>query len=256
MKIRILTFLCASMLLASSAPAALIAYWDQNTADLNPDPVATEFGYFPGTFPQPANQGLGLLNLANFDATLDTTGFDTGTYEYIDNFAGSTLSAQPSIPSGGSLSPEGGAQTSPGVFTNNGMSILMTVSTLGYEDIQVFWDQRGTATGFTGRQFAYSTDGVNFTDLGTDTGALTSTFVTKLYDLSAVTAVDNASSVVFRITLTGASNSSQTAPSTGNNRFDNLTITGTPAIPEPGTAVLAMLSLAAAGAVTMRSRLG
>jgi hypothetical protein len=255
MKIRILTFLCASVLLASSAPAALIAYWDQNTADLDPG-AGTAFGYFPGDFPQAANQGSGSLALANFDATLVTTGTLTGAYDFISNFSGTTLTAQPAIPSGGALSPEGGTQLSPGVFANNGMSILMTVSTLGYEDIQVSWDQRGTSTGFTGRQFAYSTDGVNFTDFGTDTGVLTSTFVTKLYDLSAVTAVDNASSVVFRITLTGASNSSQTAPSTGNNRFDNLTITGTPAIPEPGTAILALLSLAAAGAVTMRSRLG
>lgn len=255
MKIRILTFLCASVLLASSAPAALIAYWDQNTPDLDPG-AGTEFGYFPVNFPQPANQGLGLLSLANFDPALDTAGADIGTYDFIDNFGGTPLSAQPTIAAGGALSPEGGPQPSPGVFANNGMSILLSVSTLGFEDIQVLWDQRGTATGFTGRQFAYSTDGVNFTDFGTDTGVLSSTFVQKSYDLSAITAVDNAATVTFRITLTGASSSSQTAASTGNNRFDNLTVNGTPVIPEPGTAVLAMLSLAAAGAVTMRSRLG
>jgi hypothetical protein len=248
MKIRILTFLCASMLLASSAPAALIAYWDQNTADLDPG-AATEFGYFPGAFPMPASQGSGSLNLANWNMALDTTGFDTGTFDFVDNFAGSTLSVQPSIPSGGALSPEGGPGTAP-ALANNGMSILLNVSTSGYEDIQVFWDQRGTTTGFAGRQFAYSTDGVNFTDFGTDTGALPTAFATKLYDLSSITALDNAASVTFRITLTGATNP------TGNNRFDNMTITGTPAIPEPGTAVLAMLSLAAAGAVMMRSRLG
>jgi hypothetical protein len=238
MKIRILTFLCASMLLASSAPAALIAYWDQNSNAL----PGGGFGFVPADFPQPADQGAGTITLANFDTT---TGGVDGAYTSIASFGGDLLNAQPSIPFGGSLSPTGATGTA-----NNGMSILMNVSTAGYEDIQVSWAQRGTTTGFSGRQFAYSTDGVNFTDLGTDTGALTATWVLKTYDFSSITAVDNQAAVTFRITLTGATNA------TGNNRFDNLTVTGTPTIPEPGTAVLAMLSLAAAGAVSMRSRLG
>lgn len=235
---RILTFLCASMLLVSSAPAALIAYWDQNSNQL----PSGAFGFVPADFPQPADQGTGSLTLANFDTT---TGGVDGAYTSIASFGGDALNAQPTIVAGGSLSPTGGTGT-----VNNGMSILLNVSTAGYEDIQVSWAQRGTSTGFTGRQFAYSTDGVNFTDLGADTGALPSTWAIKAYDFTSIAAVDNQASVTFRITLTGAGNAS------GNNRFDNITVTGTPAIPEPGTAVLALLSLAAAGAVTMRSRLG
>lgn len=238
MTMRILTFFCASMLLASSAPAALIAYWDQNSNQL----PSGAFGFVPADFPQPADQGAGTITLANFETT---TGGVDGAYTSIPSFGGDALNAQPTIAPGGSLSPAGGTATA-----NNGMSILLNVSTVGYEDIQVSWAQRGTATGFTGRQFAYSTDGVNFTDLGTDTGVLPATWAVQAYDFSSIPSVDNQASVTFRITLTGATNSS------GNNRFDNITIEGTPAIPEPGTAVLALLSLAATGAVSMRSRLG
>ncbi len=244
MKIRILTFLCASMLLASSAPAALIAYWDQNSNDL---PTPGQFGFVPADFPQPADQGAGTITLANFDTT---TGGADGAYTFIPSFAGTTVNAQPSIVAGGSLSPQGGADNGSGGLTNNGMSIIMAVDTTGYEDILVSWAQRGTATGFSNRQFAYSTDGVSYTDFGSDTGALGSTFLVKSYDLSAIAAVENSSTVYFSITLDGATSS------TGNNRFDNITIEGTPTIPEPGSVILTLLSLASAGAVSMRSRLG
>ncbi|MGL4512925.1 MAG: hypothetical protein ACRCT8_07515 [Lacipirellulaceae bacterium] len=242
-------FLSACLALcAASSNAALIAYWDENTSDLDPG-AGTEFGYFPGAFPKAAAQGAGSLNLANFDATLDTTGADVGTFDFVDNFGGTTLSAQPSILSGGALAPEGGPAVVGGTFANNGMSILISVNTLTYEDIFVSWDQRGTTSGFAGRQFSYSTDGVNFTNVGSDTGTLPTTFATKVYDLSAIAAVDNAPSVTFRILLTGATGA------TGNNRFDNITVQGT-VIPEPGSALIALLGLAGAGAVTMRARLG
>jgi hypothetical protein len=234
MKIRILTFLCASMLLASSAPAALIAYWDQNSNQL-PD---ASFGYAPSSFPQAADQGAGDLTIANFDATLKPN----GAYDFIESFAGSTVNAQPAIVAGGSFSPEGSQ--------NNGMSFILEVSTLGYEDILLSWAQRGTSTGFTSRELSYSTDGVNYTVFGTDSGALGATYLVKSFDLSSITAIDNKPTVYLSVKLAGATSGN------GNNRFDNLTVEGTPAIPEPGTAVLAMLSLAAAGAVTMRSRLG
>jgi hypothetical protein len=230
------------MLLAASAQAELIAYWDQNSNNL---PTPGQFGFVPADFPQPADQGAGTITLANFDTT---TGGADGAYTYIPSFGGSTVNAQPSIVAGGSLSPQGGASED-GEFSNNGMSIIMAVDTTGYEDIMVSWAQRGTATGFTGRQFAYSTDGVNYTDFGSDTGVLGSSFLVQSYDLSAIAAVENSPTVYFSITLDGATSS------TGNNRFDNITVTGT-LIPEPGSVILTLLGLASAGAVSMRSRLG
>lgn len=146
------------------------------------------------------------------------------------------------IASGGSLAPQGGLNNS-----SNGMRILLNVSTLGFEDIQVSWAQQRTSTGFNSTEFLYSTDGVNFTSFDTDT-AIPSSFGLKSQDLSAVAAIENAPSVTFALLLTGATNAS------GNNRFDNITIEGTPAIPEP--AAIALLGLCFAGVIGLRYRLG
>lgn len=238
---RILTGLCASMLLAASAQAELIAYWDQNSNDL----PGGGFGFTPSDFPQAADQGAGSLTLVDFDTT---TGGVDGAYTTIQSFGGTTENAQPTIASGGSLSPQGGVDNG-GVFSNNGMGVVIQVDTSLYTDIAVSWAQRGTSSGFTSREFSYSTDGVNYTSFGTDTGVLSSTWTTTSYDLSAIDGLEGQSAAYFKITLDGATGS------TGNNRFDNITVTGT-LVPEPGTVVLALLSLASAGAVTMRKRLG
>lgn len=207
----------AAAIFAASTPAnaVLIAYWDQNSNAL----PTTGFGFTPASFPQAADQGAGSLSLADFDTTIDENSLD-GAYDFIESFTGTTDNAQPDVASGGSLSPQGGTDTD-GVFSNNGMSILLSVSTSGFEDITISWSQRGTSTGFQSRELLYSTNGVDFTSFGSDTGILGSSFATISYDLSAVSAIEDASSVTFAIKLDGA------IGSTGNNRFDNITIEGT-----------------------------
>ncbi|WP_146573111.1 hypothetical protein [Botrimarina hoheduenensis] len=239
---RILNLLSAAMVLvaASSANAALIAYWDQNSNSL----PAGGFGFETTDFPQAADQGAGALTLIDFDTTAAS-----GAYTTIQSFSGSTVNAQPTIASGGSLSPQGGNDLGGGVYSNNGMSIVLEVSTVGYEDILVSWAQRGTSTGFASRAFSYSTDGVTYSLFDTDLGTLGSSFVTESYDLSAIAAVEGASSVFFKITLDGATSA------TGNNRFDNITVEGT-VIPEPGSALLVLLGTTFASTVALRSRLG
>lgn len=211
----------ASMLTATQAD--IIAYWDQNSNGL---PGGSAFGFVTTAFPQAASQGSGTLSLANFDTSTAVVTGNT-VFSTIESFGGNTLNALPSIVAGGSLSPEGGNPT-----TNNGMSIILQASTVGFQDIQVSWAQRGTSAGFTSRAFAYSTDGVNYTTFATDTGALSSTWVLESYELSAIDALEGAANVYFRITLTGATGSA------GNNRFDNILIQGTPggADPTPPTA--------------------
>lgn len=200
-------------LIAGNASADLIAYWDQNSNNLD----GGGFGFTADSFPQAADQGSGTLELADFDIA------------GIQSFAGTDVNAQPGIASGGSLSPQGGSDQ-----VNNGMSILINVSTSNLEDIVVSWAQRGTGSGFDSRAFAYSTDGTNFTDVGTDTGTLSSSWEIETYDLSSITDIDDQDAVTFRITLDGATGGS------GNNRFDNITVEGT-VIPEPTS--LALLGL-------------
>ncbi|QDU91326.1 hypothetical protein Pla175_47470 [Pirellulimonas nuda] len=207
--------LAAVAFLSLSAPAhaVLIAYWDQNSSSL----PSGSLGFTPSDFPQAADRGTGALALAQFNTA---TAGDDGAYTAIQRFSGDELNAQQGAPAGQSLSPLVGASVD-GAFSNNGMSILLSVSTAGFEDIRVSWAQRGTATGFTSREFLYSTDGVSFTSFETDTGVLSSTWTLEAYDLSAISEVENAPSVVFAIKLDGGTNAS------GNNRFDNITIEGT-----------------------------
>ncbi len=206
----------ASALTASLASADTIAYWDQNSNGL---PGGSAFGYLTTAFPQAASQGTGSLSLANFDTTTAVVTGNT-VFDFIESFGGDALNALPGVVAGGSLSPQGGSGTSPNL-ANNGMSIILQVSTVGFQDIIVSWAQRGTTTGFSSRAFAYSTDGTNYTTFATDTGALPSSWAVESYNLSAINTLEGDTSVFFRITLSGATNS------TGNNRFDNLLIQGT-----------------------------
>lgn len=193
--------------LTLSAPALAsqpIAYWAQNDNVLEDG----SNGFTPSSFPMPADVGEGSLYLQNFNDEVQG-----GAYRFIQSFAGSTQNALPGFPSGGSLSPQGGAGNS-----NNGMSIVMQVDTTDKQDIHVSWTQRGTGTGFDSRAFAWSVDGTNFTAVDTHTGTLGSAWSVQNYDLSAVSALNDQPNVYFRITLDGASNA------TGNNRFDNLLV--------------------------------
>ncbi|WP_432798031.1 PEP-CTERM sorting domain-containing protein [Poriferisphaera sp. WC338] len=206
----------------ATVSADVIAYWDQNSNTL----TGGGFGFEVGDFPQAADVGTGSLTLQNFVGNAD----GSGVYGNITSSVGTTENAQPSVTSGGSLTIRRGTTTG-GASTNNGASIWLSASTIGLEDIIVSWAQRGTSTGFDSRVFAYSTNGIDFTDFGTDSGDLTSTWETESYDLSAISALENVSTVYFRITLNGATGT------TGNNRFDNITIEGS-AIPEPASLAL------------------
>ena len=185
-----------------------IAYWSQNFNEL-PD---GSFGFNPDSFPQQPDVGAGTIFLTDFNE--DTAA--NGSYITIQSFAGSTINALPGYAAGGSLSVQGGPATS-----NNGAAIVIQINSAGYQDLQLSWAQRGTATGFNERRISWSIEGENFTDFAVDSGALGSSFQLRSYDFSPVAELNNQTSVYFRIELNGASNA------TGNNRFDNLLVTGT-----------------------------
>lgn len=127
-------------------------------------------------------------------------------------------------------------------------------STLGSSGIEVSWNQTGSSTGPGKFLLEYSTDGSTFTPVGSDNTVLEngtphstwgtgsrSAFYTFTYNLSSITALNNASSVYFRLfddsTL---STSGGTVGTTGSDRVDNFDIT---VIPEPASAVLGGLGL-------------
>lgn len=186
------------LLVGTLAPPAgaqdLIHYWNFNdSAEGTP----------PWPAPVEANEGNGTL----------TYSFDE---DGIEDFAGDSENAQNGDPAGGSFVVQGATDQA-----NNGEHFDLNVSTEGFENIELAYATRGTGSGFGEQAIAYSTDGgASFTDAETITTP--EDFSLQTIDLSGDTEADDNADLVIRVTLDGATGSS------GNNRFDNITISGTP----------------------------
>ncbi|MES2836991.1 MAG: choice-of-anchor D domain-containing protein [Bacteroidota bacterium] len=109
----------------------------------------------------------------------------------------------------------------------NGKSIVFKLSTTNYENLILNYDTRGTATGFTTHDWAYSTDGTTFTTFTTISGRNVTTYSSQSVDFSSVTALDNQANVYVKLTVSGASSA------TGNNRFDNIKFSATSTVSAP-----------------------
>lgn len=147
--------------------------------------------------------------------------------------------------------------------------VQFNVSTVGFEDILISWDQRHSNTSSRYVQLQYSLDGVNFTSTGlADSGNGAGVFVGaagdtwfngRSGDLSAISGADNNANFAIRIvaifapSTSGyvASNSASSYATTGTWRFDMVTISGT-AVPAPGA--LALLGLAGVISTPRRRR--
>ena len=125
------------------------------------------------------------------------------------------------------------------------------VSTLGNTGVQVGWEQTRSGTGPTNWNFAYSLNGVDYTvalnSYTVNQITWSATTVTNASsfsaDLSSVNALDNASSVYFRVSAASAPGSAA-----GTARLDDFQVTATP-VPEPreyaAVAALGLLGFAA-----------
>ncbi len=120
------------------------------------------------------------------------------------------------------------------------------VSTVGYTNISVTYDQISSATGPGQFYFAYSTDGINFTQVGANYSVIINAtpntwssgtpITTSSYsnNLSAVFALTNAPVVYFR--LVDASTTSAnggTVATAGTDRVDNFAVIGTSTVAAP-----------------------
>lgn len=191
-----------------------------------------------------------------------------------------------SIPStGGPVAPEIGSGSATGVHAGaatfsspagNGSSHSFSAntwavgdywqfqtSTLGYSGIKVSYDQTSSNTGPGQNYFQYSTDGNLFHTVGstysivpnaspnpTWNGTTASTLYSFTYDLSSIAALDNASSVYFRIVNASTTSANGgTIAGTGTDRIDNFTVM---VVPEPQS--LALLGSFGLLAWTLRRR--
>jgi hypothetical protein len=105
----------------------------------------------------------------------------------------------------------------------NGSSVLISLSMAGQRDLAVGFETRGTATSFTSGTWDWSLDGAVFMPLSsTNTASTSATFGPRTVDFSSITALNNATNVTLRYTLSGATSSS------ANTRIDNLVVSASP----------------------------
>ena len=178
------------------------------------------------------------------------------TFESPNTPAGATAAVYPNAiaPAVGS-GIAGGVHTSAGTvwstpvgngsafsFSSNNWSVgnyyQFSTSSAGFTGILVSWDQTGSGTGPRDFKFAYSTDGVNFTDFYTYslpspavswTSGSTSQTTKFSQDLSYITALDNQPNIYFRLIVSSSiSINGGTVAGTGTGRVDNFTVSGTP----------------------------
>jgi hypothetical protein len=155
----------------------------------------------------------------------------------IGNAAGSTLNLEDGDFAGQALRLSS--------YANNGKNLTWMVSTAGHDSIGISFAIQRTSTGFSDNQFLYSVDsGVSWTTYGDPFNPGTS-FALQSFDLSLIPELSDNPDAGFRILFGGATSS------TGNNRIDNLIVTGNPAVPpvsipvpEPSTVALTTTGLA------------
>ncbi len=118
-----------------------------------------------------------------------------------------------------------------GVNDTGGNYFQLNLNTTGYSDLSIRFDYRSTSTGPASFISVQYDTGSGFTNLVGAPTAMTndSTFRAWSFDASAVSAIENVSSVAIRWNI------ATTGSSTGTLRIDNLQVT---AIPEPASVLL------------------
>ena len=225
--------LIAFMLMASSVKADIVTQWNFNSS--TPD----------------ANAATGTL----------TPSVGVGTASLL----GTTSSFASGSANGGSTDPAGtndnsGWNTTTYAAQGTGdlsRGVQFGVSTVGFQDIQVTWDQRHSNTSSRFWALLYTTDGSTWntfsaTGAGTDSGLYAGVtgdtwFNQRTADLSGIAGVNDNPNFGIRIVASfapgqssyTASSSTGTYATTGTARFDMVTISGSiSAIPEPSSVLL------------------
>lgn len=189
------SILGASLILscASVGRGALIAGWNFNsqTSGAAPTTMAGEHG--------------GTLDLSHIFTPSDAVigGASSGTT--VNEFSGDVAGKDFQFGSSGT----GGAN-------ENGKFLVFSLSMSGYQNLVLTYATEQTGNAFTAQNWSYSTDGgANYTSFATINPSAGS-YATATVNFSSVSALDNASSVLFELTVSGASGA------TGSDHFDNI----------------------------------
>lgn len=210
-------FTVLTMLLTTTSwgQEVLIAGWDFQTTTTGGTAAAAAPGS-PNVYN--ANFGNGVIYL---DGTNGSSLFNSPTSNpELTAFAGTNVNT-----AGTDFNTTNGVTLTVANNSANGKHIVFVFNMQEYEDLNVSYATRGTASGFSTHTWAYSTNGTDWTQTQVITGRRDTNFTTQTLDL--ITALNNQETAYLRLTVTGASNAS------GNNRIDNIQIRATPASSDP-----------------------
>ena len=138
-----------------------------------------------------------------------------------------------------------------------------TLSTTGFDGIWVGFSQVGSSTGPRDFKLAYSTDGTNFTDFATYTSVLSDwttslvrTSGAQVFNLSAITALDNQPAVTIRLIDTSTTSiGGGTVAAAGTGRVDDFTVADGQLniVPEPSTTLTVLCGAGMLGLLRRRT---
>jgi hypothetical protein len=189
------------------------------TGDPDPDPDPTvyllhywNFNALPtGTLSNPVLADLSLLNATS--AFIEYTGTGTG---YADQFTpGSDLNARNSDVAGLGIRFRNPSDTK---------AVVVTAPTTGYKEVIVKFVTFRTGSGAQTQNYSYTLDGTNYITTGlavtTFDAPLEPTFELVTLNFSSIAGVNNNPNFKIKINFSG----SQASGTSGNNRFDNVTV--------------------------------
>ncbi|MEO9953511.1 hypothetical protein [Nonlabens sp.] len=179
-------------------------------------------GEVDNSTPQASNSRFELFQYWNFNddtdlVTLITPNVGSGTLEYsgasFDDVGGSDINAR-------NMDADGRALR----LRNPSGDFIMNLPSTGYENLSLKFAVTRSGSGSQTFQIAYTVDGTNYIDTGISptTYTVIEDYELREFDFSAITAVNNNANFKVKITFDATS----AAATSGNSRFDNLTLEG------------------------------
>lgn len=157
------------------------------------------------------------FNDATSTATLVTPNVGTGTLTYAGSYYDSTTESTDMNARNGDV-----AGTTLRLRNPSG-AFVISVPTTGHKDIKVNYATMRTGSGSATQTVSYTTNGTDYVTTGiTSDYTVGAAFGLVTLDFSAIQAVNNNANFKIKVTFDAASSTA----TSGNNRFDNLTVEG------------------------------